>query len=202
MFKSRKSNNTTDTTTAVDSSRPVPAPGTYEIDASHSAISLTIRHLVAAKVRGRFTDFSGSIVIGDNSLDSSTSVVIQVASIDTGTSDRDDHLRSADFFDVENYPTAHFAADALNPASDGTYALSGNLTIVGVTCPVVLDLVYGGDVVDPWGNTRAVFNATTQINREDFGLTWNQALETGGVMVGKTAQIDIDVEAIRKDDAS
>ncbi len=178
----------------------LPAPGRYVIDPTHSAISLTIRHLVAAKVRGRFTEFSGEINVTEDRLASTTNVSIKVASIDTGVGDRDDHLRSGDFFDVEQFPTATFTSKGVTAASDGMYVLDGELTIRGITKPVKLDLVYGGDVVDPWGSTRAVFNASAEVNREEFGLTWNQALEAGGVMVGKTAKIEIDVEAIIQTD--
>ncbi len=180
----------------------LPEAGRYEIDPSHSAIDFVVRHLVAAKVRGGFQSFTGSIVIGDAPEQSSVDVEIDVASIDTGVEDRDAHLRSADFFDVENQPTASFVSTAVTPKSDGDYVVSGDLTIAGVTRPVSLDLEYAGAVVDPWGNDRIVFSATTEINREDFGLTWNQALETGGVMVSKTAKIEIDVQAVHKVDAT
>ncbi len=179
----------------------LPAPGRYVIDTTHSAISITIRHLVAAKVRGRFTDFSGEINVTDDQLASTTGVTINVASIDTGVGDRDDHLRSADFFDVEQYPTATFKSTAIRPISSGGFTLDGTLTIRDITKPVTLDLVFGGEVLDPWGGVRTVFNASTEINREEFGLTWNQALETGGVMIGKTAKIEIDIEAVKQDDA-
>jgi polyisoprenoid-binding protein YceI len=179
----------------------LPAPGRYVIDPTHSAISLTIRHLVAAKVRGRFTDFSGEINVTDNQLASTTEVTINVASIDTGVGDRDDHLRSGDFLDVEQYPTATFKSAAIRPNSSGGFTLDGTLTIRDITKPVTLDLVFGGEVLDPWGGVRTVFNASTEINREEFGLTWNQALETGGVMIGKTAKIEIDIEAVKQDDA-
>lgn len=177
----------------------LPTPGRYVVDPTHSAISLTIRHLVAARVRGRFTDFSGEVIVNEDQLASTTNVSINVASIDTGVEDRDTHLRSADFFDVEQYPTATFVSKSVKAVSNGTFALDGELTIRGVAKPVTLDLVFGGEVVDPWGGVRAVFSASATINREEFGLTWNQALETGGVMVGKTAKIEIDIEAVKQD---
>ena len=180
----------------------LPEAGLYEIDPTHSAVDFVVRHLVAAKVRGGFKSFSGSIVIGDTPEQSSVNVEIDVASITTGVDDRDAHLRSADFFDVGNHPTATFASTSVSPRGGSDYAVTGDLTIAGVTRSVDLDLEYAGAVADPWGNSRVVFSATTEINREDFGLTWNQALETGGVMVSKNAKIEIDVEAVHKVDAT
>lgn len=180
----------------------LPEAGHYDIDPTHSAVDFVVRHLVAAKVRGGFKAFTGSIVIGDTADQSSVNVEIDVSSIDTGVDDRDAHLRSADFFDVENHPTATFTSTSVSPKSDSDYVVTGDLTIAGVTRSVDLDLEYAGAVTDPWGNTRIVFSATTEINREEFGLTWNQALETGGVMVSKNAKIEIDVEAVHKVDAT
>lgn len=180
----------------------LPEAGHYEIDPTHSAIDFVVRHLVAAKVRGGFKSFSGSIVIGDTPEQSSVNVEIDVASIDTGVDDRDAHLRSADFFDVENQPTATFVSTSVAPKGGADYVVTGELTIAGVTRSVDLDLEYAGVVADPWGNSRVVFSATTEVNREEFGLTWNQTLETGGVMVSKNAKIEIEVEAVHKVDAS
>ncbi len=180
----------------------LPEAGSYDIDPTHSSIDFVVRHLVAAKVRGGFKTFTGSIVIGDAPEQSSVNVEIDVSSIDTGVDDRDAHLRSADFFDVENHPSATFVSTSVAPKGDRNYVVTGNLTIAGVTRPVDLDLEYAGAVTDPWGNSRVVFSATTEINREDFGLTWNQALETGGVMVSKNAKIEVEVEAVLKVDAS
>ena len=185
---------------APDGRSLLPAPGRYVIDPAHSAISLTIRHLVVAKVRGRFTDFSGEINVTEDQLASTTTISINVASIDTGVSDRDDHLRSADFFDVEQYPTATFESKTVVDAGDGTFTIDGQLTIRETTNPVTLKLEYGGEATDPWGSTRAVFSASTEIDREAFGLTWNQALEAGGMMVGKIAKLEIDIEAIKPTD--
>ncbi len=184
---------TTPSTTAL------PTAGRYQIDPTHSSVEFVARHLVAAKVRGRFTDFSGSIEMGAEPLESTVAVEIDMNSIDTGVADRDGHLRSADFFDVENNPTATFVSTSVQEAA-GAHVAIGDLTIAGVTKPVELNLVYGGEVTDPWGNTRIVFSAETELNREDFGLTWNQALETGGVLVGKTVRIEIEIQAVRSDD--
>lgn len=176
----------------------LPIAGSYQIDPTHSSIEFVARHLVAAKVRGRFTGFSGTIEVGADALESAVSVEIDVATIDTGVADRDGHLRSPDFFDVENHPSATFVSTAVREA-DGAHVLTGDLTIAGVTKPVDLVLAYGGEVTDPWGNSRLVFSAETELNREDFGLTWNQALDTGGVLVGKTIRIEIEIQAVRSD---
>lgn len=175
----------------------LPEPGRYEIDPAHSSIEFVVRHLVAAKVRGRFGDFAGVIDIAEQPEASSVEVTIQTASIDTRAEDRDGHLRSADFFDVEQHPTATFRSTGVSARPDGGFDLDGELTIAGTTRAVRLDLTYAGTVSDPWGNTRIVFSAETEIDREDFGLTWNQALESGGVLVGRTVKIEIEAEAIR-----
>lgn len=185
-------------TKSVETSAALPEPGTWVIDPAHSSIEITIRHLVLAKVRGRFGEFTGSVNIADEPLQSSASVEINTASIDTRNGDRDAHLRSDDFFATETYPTASFKSTAIVPLGRDNFRLDGELTIKDVTGPVSLDVSYGGVVADPWGNTRVVFSATTEIDREEFGLTWNQVLETGGVAVGKTAKLDIDVEAVRQ----
>ena len=177
----------------------LPTAGRYQIDPTHSSVEFVARHLVAAKVRGRFTDFSGSIEVGADPLASTVAVEIDMNSIDTGVADRDGHLRSPDFFDVENNPTATFASTSVRE-HDGAYIAAGDLTIAGVTSPVELALSFGGEVTDPWGNSRLVFSADTELDREDFGLTWNQALETGGLLVGKTVRIEIEIQAVRSDD--
>ncbi len=180
----------------------LPESGTYDIDPTHSSVDFIVRHLVAAKVRGGFKSFSGSIVVGDTPEQSTVNVEIDVASIDTGVEDRDAHLRSADFFDVENHPTATFASTSVAPKGGDDYTVTGDLTIAGVTRSVDLDLEYAGAVTDPWGGSRIVFSATAEIDREDFGLTWNQVLESGGLMVSKKAKIEIEVEAVHKVEAS
>ena len=181
------------------STTALPTAGRYQIDPTHSSVEFVARHLVAAKVRGRFTGFSGSIEVGAEPLESKVAVEIDVGSIDTGVADRDGHLRSQDFFDVENHPTATFVSTSVRE-TDGGYTATGDLTIAGATNPVDLALSYGGEVTDPWGNSRIVFSAETELNREDFGLTWNQALDAGGVLVGKTVRIEIEIQAVRSDD--
>jgi polyisoprenoid-binding protein YceI len=178
----------------------LPTPGRYTIDPTHSSIDFVVRHLMAAKVRGGFTSFSGAVTVGETIESSSVEVEIDVASIDTGVEDRDNHLRSADFFDVDSNPTARFISTAVNAKGGEDYTVTGDLTIAGVTKSVDLDMEFAGKVVDPWGNNRLVFSASTDINREDFGLTWNQALETGGVLVSKNAKIEIEVQVVQAGD--
>jgi polyisoprenoid-binding protein YceI len=176
----------------------IPEAGTFAVDTSHSAAAFAVRHLMVSKTKGRFTDFAGEINIDDDPLKSSVAVTIQAASITTGDEQRDGHLRSADFLDVDNHPTLEFKSTSVRHAKGDKFVVDGELTVRGVTKPVTLDLEYAGTIVDPWGGQRAAFSATTKINREDFGLTWNQALETGGVLVGKDVSIDLEVEAVRQ----
>jgi polyisoprenoid-binding protein YceI len=171
----------------------------WQIDSSHSGIQFTVRHLVIAKVRGQFSRWTGALEVpggdyGQGSLD----VVIDASSIDTGVKDRDAHLRSADFFDVERYPEITFRSTAVTQTGADRLRVDGALTIKGITREVALDVEVLGQAKDPWGNERAAFSATTAINRQEFGLTWNQVLETGGVMVGDRIEIAIDIEAVRQ----
>ena len=172
-------------------------PGTWNIDASHTVVEFTARHLMVTKVRGRFTDVSGTITIADDPLASHVEVSIATASISTGDEKRDEHLKSPDFFDVDQYPQITFRSTAVRPAGADAFEVDGELTIRGVTRAVTLHLEYGGTVVDPWGGTRAGFSATTDVNRKDWGLEWNVALETGGVLVGKIVQLELEAQAIR-----
>lgn len=176
----------------------IPEAGTFAIDASHSVAQFTVRHLMVAKTKGRFTDIQGAITIADNPLESSVDVTIGAASITTGDEQRDGHLRSPDFFDVDQFPTLTYKSTSVRHKGSSQFVVEGELTIHGVTKPVALELDYEGTVGDPWGGVRAVFSAKTKINREDFGLTWNQALETGGVLVGKDVTIDLEVEAVKQ----
>ncbi len=176
----------------------VPAPGIWEIDPSHSVAGFSVRHLMVAKVRGRFGSFAGTIHVAEQPEDSYADVTIDAASIDTADEKRDAHLRSPDFFDVENHPTLHFRSTGFRRTGTTTFELPGELTIRGVTRPVTLDVEYSGITPDLWGGTRAAFTATTEIDREAWGLTWNQTLETGGVLVGKTVKIELEVQAAHK----
>lgn len=176
----------------------VPLAGTYQLDLAHSSVAFSVRHLMVSKTKGRFADFTGTVVIGEDPLDSSVEVEIQAASIDTRDDTRDGHLRSGDFFDVETHPTLTYRSTKVIPGAKGTWAVEGDLTVRGVTQPVPLTVSFEGGAVDPWGNPRIGFEAHTELDREAFGLTWNQALETGGVLVGKVVKIDIEAEGVRQ----
>lgn len=166
------------------------------IDSAHSSVGFRIKHMVIARVNGTFGEWTGSLAFDpENPIDASVDVTIDVASIDTRNADRDAHLRSADFFDAETYPRITFRSTGVERTGDGNQRVHGELTIRDVTHPVTLDVEYGGRVVDPWGNDRIGFTATTKVDRRDFGLTWNAALETGGVLVGEMVDITIELEA-------
>ena len=185
------------TTRTVDGQERPPA-GAYDLDMSHSTVGFFVKHLMVAKTRGRFGQFHGTVVIADDPLESSVEVEIDMASVDTRDEGRDDHLRSSDFFDVEQYPTMTYRSTAVTPAGSGTWAVDGDLTAHGVTHPVRLLVDFEGGVTDPWGNSRAGFSATAELDREAFGITFNQVLEGGGVMVGKKVTIEIEAEAVRQ----
>lgn len=171
---------------------------TYAIDPTHSSISFSVRHMMFAKVRGQFQKWSTELALDANDLSkSSVKVTIDASSIDTGVADRDGHLRSADFFDVEKYPSITFASTSV-AKNGGGFALAGDLTIHGVTKPVVLELERLGSGKDPWGNDRQLFSAKTSILRSEYGLTWNQALEAGGVLVSDKIEIEVEVQAVGK----
>ena len=177
----------------------VPAAGAYALDASHSQVGFAVRHLMVSKTKGRFSDFAGTIQIGENPLQSSVEVTIQAASVDTRDEQRDGHLRSGDFFDAEAYPTLSYTSRSVRPAGrDGQYVVEGDLTVKGVTQPVPLELTFEGGATDPWGGVRVGFSAKAELDREAFGLTWNQALETGGVLVGKKVTIEIEAEGVKQ----
>jgi polyisoprenoid-binding protein YceI len=169
----------------------------WQIDSSHSGIHFSVRHMVVAKVRGQFERWTGTVSAVDGNLDQATvDVVIDASSIQTGVADRDAHLKSADFFDVANYPELTFRSKQVKPVTDDHYVLVGELTIRGTTREVGLQVSSAGRVKDPWGNQRAGFSARGSIDRREFGLTWNAALETGGVVVGDRIEIEIEVEAV------
>jgi len=176
----------------------VPAAGRYELDPSHSHVGFSVRHLMVSKTKGRFADVLATIVIDDDPQASSVEVEIPVASIDTRDETRDGHLRSADFFDADNHPTLRYRSTTVTPAGKDRWTVDGELTVRGVTLPVPLDVVFEGGARDPWGSSRIGFTAHAELDREAFGLTWNQALETGGVLVGKAVKVDIEAEAIRQ----
>lgn len=176
----------------------VPEPGTYAVDTGHTTVEFVGRHLMITKVRGRFTDFAGEIVIGEAPADSSVEVTIRAASVDSSDEKRDGHLRSPDFLNVEQYPTITFRSTSVDLGRDGSAKVTGDLTLRDVTRPVVLDVEFDGAQADPWGGQRLGFSAHADIDREDWGLTWNVALETGGVLVGKKIRLEFNVEAVRR----
>jgi polyisoprenoid-binding protein YceI len=173
-----------------------PKSGTWTIDPAHSSIEFIARHLMVTKVRGGFGSFSGAIEIADNPTESAIDIEVDVDSVVTGSADRDGHLKSPDFFDVENHQRMTFVSTSIIEKGDG-YQVTGDLTVKGVTKPLTLDVDYLGVMTDPWGNAKAAFSGGGEVNREDWGLTWNAPLEAGGVLVSKTAKIEIEVQAAR-----
>ncbi len=175
---------------------------TWTIDPSHSLVEFTARHMMITRVKGRFSGVSGTVVTNDaDPSKSSVNVEIDAASIDTREEKRDGHLRSGDFLDVENHPHLTFRSTRIegNPKSVGdSFTVVGDLTIRGTTREVTLDATFDGSGTDPWGGTRASFSAETKVDRREFGLTWNQALETGGVLVGNEVKISLEVQAVKQ----
>ena len=175
------------------------ATSTWTIDPTHSIAEFAVKHLVITTVKGRFRDLEGTLQIDEERPEnSSVSASIDVASIDTNVPDRDVHLRSDDFFNAEQYPKINFRSTRVEPVDDTNYKVHGDLTIRDVTRPVVLGTEFEGDVVDPRGDRRAAFTATTQISRKEFGVKWNQLIETGGAMVGDNIKITLHIEAVRQ----
>ena len=174
----------------------LPAAGTWRIDPDHTEVGFVGRHLVVTKVRGRFRGVEGTIDVGADPADTTVDVTVDMTSVDSGSDARDDHLRSADLFDVEHHPTATFRGRA-----DGwhgtTGRLTGDLTIKGVTAPVSLDVEYLGFVADPWGGERIVFSASGTIDRERWGVGWNMPLDSGGLLVSKEIRLELELEAVR-----
>jgi polyisoprenoid-binding protein YceI len=175
------------------------AQETWQVDGAHSAVNLAVRHMVISKVRGHFGKWSAKLQLDTAELTRSTvEVEIEAASIDTGVADRDAHLRSADFLDAARHPTLRYRSRRVESLSQDRLRVVGDLAIRDVTREVVLDVEYGGQGKDPWGNTRVGFTATASLNRKDFGLTWNQALETGGVLVADRVDLEIELQAIQQ----
>jgi polyisoprenoid-binding protein YceI len=168
-------------------------PGTWTVDAAHSEVGFVARHLMVTKVRGTFEEFSANVVVAEPFEDSSVTATVQLASVDTRSDDRNAHLRSADFFDVENNPEMTFTSTQVS--SD---KLVGDLTIKGVTQQVVFDLDFNGVTPDPWGGTRAAFEATAEVNRKDFGLTWNVAVDGGNMLVSEKIKLNLDIQLVQQ----
>ncbi|WP_159499928.1 YceI family protein [Microbacterium sp. 18062] len=167
--------------------------GTWVLDPAHSEVTFSVRHMMISKVRGFFSVASATIIAPENPLEARVEATADVASIDTKDEGRDAHLRSADFFDVETYPTISFVSTGVR-YDDGDFLVDGDLTIKDVTKAVTFEVEFGGFGTDPWGNYKAGATAKTVIDREEFGLTWNTALETGGVLVGKDVTIQLDLQ--------
>ena len=175
----------------------IPA-GTYVIDPSHTEVGFVARHAMVTKVRGYFRAVEGQIVVADEFANSSATATMKVDSVDTGNGDRDGHLKSADFFDAENTPEITFVSTGIKDVKGDEFTLVGDLTIKGITKPVELEAEFNGAATAPFGNARIGFSAETEVEREDWGLTWNAALETGGVLVSKKIKLVLDVSAIKQ----
>jgi polyisoprenoid-binding protein YceI len=174
--------------------------GTWVIDPTHTVIGFNVRHAMVAKVRGRFNEFSGSFTLdGANPSASTAEITIQAASFDTQNDDRDAHVRSADFLDVENFPTLTFTSTSVEVTGANTFVVTGDLTIRGTTKSVPITFELLGTSTDPWGGKRIGFEGEGEIHRKEFGLTWNAALETGGVLVSENVKLSLDVEAVKQE---
>ncbi len=183
------------TDTSSTEGRALPAAGVYTIDPSHSKIEAVARHLMVTKVRGHLAEYEGTVTVAEDPTQSSVELTMQADSITTGAEDRDGHLRSADFLDVENHPTVTFRSTSIT--QDGaSWALKGDLTIIGKTNPVSLELEFLGVVTDPWGNAKSAFSASGEFNRHDFGLSWNVPLDGGGVLVSEVFKLEIEAQLV------
>jgi polyisoprenoid-binding protein YceI len=179
----------------------IPVPGTYTLDANHKRVGFVARHLMVSKVRGEFKEATATITVAEDPLQSSVTATIQADSFHSNQEQRDGHVKSADFLDVETHPTLEYRSTGVKSFDGGEFVLAGELTVRGVTRPVDLKVELEGVGRSPYGQDVFGFSATTEIDREDFGITWNMALETGGVMVGKKIKIEIEGEAVRQADA-
>lgn len=184
----------THTLTRTVNGAALPRVGRWDIDPEHTSAEFVARHLMVTKVRGAFGTLAGYIDVAENPEESQVEIVIVAASVSTGAEDRDTHIKSEDFFDVESYPEIRFVSTAVQP-SGGSWKLTGDLTIKGVTKPVILDFEFHGISDDPWGNSKAAFSASTAVMREEWGLNWNAALDSGGVLVSKKIIIEFEVQA-------
>ncbi|KAB7743940.1 polyisoprenoid-binding protein [Nostocoides sp. F2B08] len=171
--------------------------GTWTIDTSHSSVGFVARHAMVTKVRGAFNDYSGTAVVGESLADSRVEVEIDANSVDTRSADRDAHLRSNDFFGTEDHAKITFVSTSVAKTGDDSFDLTGDLTIKGTTKSVTIPFTFDGAATDPFGNARAGFSGSTVVNRKDFGLTWNAALETGGVLVSEKVTLEFDISAIK-----
>lgn len=171
----------------------------WELDPAHSSAEFAVRHMMVSTVTGRFKSVRGSILLDGSSVENSkVEAEIDATSVDTGVADRDNHLKSADFFDVTNHPKLTFRSSHILPEGDEEGRMDGDLTIRGTTRPVTLKVSYLGEVKDPWGNRRRGYVAETTLNRKDFGVNWNQVLDAGGVLVGDKVKVTLNIEAVQK----
>ncbi|MDX2729986.1 MULTISPECIES: YceI family protein [Streptomyces] len=195
--KSAAAPSATATASAVDPALAA-LTGTYTIDPSHSSIGFTVRHAMVTNVRGSFGDHEGTLTLnGDNPHHSTASIDVKIASVDTGIADRDGHLVSGDFFDAEKFPLMTFRSTHAEQLGGDRYRITGDLTIKDITRPLAIDLEFNGSATDPYGNERVGFEGSADILRSDWGLTWNAALETGGVMVSDKVKLNFDISAIK-----
>ena len=190
------------TQTAVPTTRDwqgvsLPMAGTFRIDPAHTNAGFVATHMMFTKVRGHFADVSGTVTVAENPTDSVVELTINTASVTTGATDRDNHLRSADFFDVENFPVITFRSTSIRHVGGPEFIVTGDLTIRGVTKPVEFTVTFEGVGINPWGAEVAGVSARAEVNREDWGLTWNAALETGGVLVGKKVVLAVEIQGAR-----
>ncbi|HET9016144.1 MAG TPA: YceI family protein [Thermomicrobiaceae bacterium] len=180
-------------------SQPATGLATWKIDPAHSEVGFSVRHMMISNVRGRFSDVSGTVQFDPaDPTSGSVEASMSVASIDTRAEGRDNHLRSADFFDVEHYPTISFKSKRIERGRGDNYRIVGDLSLRDTTREIVLDAEFNGTHPDNYGNVRAGFSASTSFNRFDFGLNWNAAIETGGVVVGDTVKVTLEIEAVRQ----
>jgi polyisoprenoid-binding protein YceI len=188
----------TQTQTSTQSELVKDLTGEYRIDPGHSRLGFVARHAMIAKVRGHFGDVDGTLQIdADDPTRSSASVRVAVASVSTGDAQRDGHLRSPDFFDVDTYPELTFTSTRIDQVDDETFRVHGDLTIRGITKPVTIDVEHTGVALDPFGNLRAGFEGKAEVNRKEWGLTWNAALETGGLLISEKIKLELDISAIK-----
>jgi polyisoprenoid-binding protein YceI len=177
--------------------------GVWDVDLDHSSVEFVARHLMATKVRGRFTKWTATLTTGARPSDAKVEAVIDATSITTFNEGRDNHLRTADFFEVENHPTIEFHSTAISDLDDSKhFTVAGDLTIRGVTKPVSLNAEFVAAFEDPYGRTKATFSATTELKREDWGVSWNQPLANGGFVVSKTIRVEFEVQFVLRKDAS
>lgn len=175
--------------------------GVWDLDPAHSSLEFVARYLMATKVRGRFNEWTVTLTTGDRPADAHVEATIQAASITTHNETRDNHLRTADFFEVEKHPTLEFRSTAISDLDDhNRFQVTGDLTARGVTKPVTLDAEFVGTMSDPYGRTKATFSATTELKRDDWGVSWNQALVNGGVLVSKTIRVEIEVQLVLREE--